>query len=428
MRHDLIDRTINKLPVPGEKSGPKDYADSGVRQLVLTKRPNGGAAWNLRYRIGFGKSRIQRRLTLGSWPEMKVDEAREKALAARRMLADGIDPADAELRRRVAAQDHEQAMADRSFAKLAEIFVLYQRRLGRRTWLDQARILGLRVQDGEPPRFTLIKGGVAERWANRPVAQIARFDVSSVVNEHLNAEQPAAARMRLAALKTMFGWLVSEGYIDFSPADKYKLKIPTVRRERVLSNEEIRLLWQASESEAAPFGQFIRVLLLTGQRRNEVAGMRRAELADGLWQLPKARTKNKRDHVVPLSPLALAEIESVEHASGLVFTTNGRTAISGFAKIKARLDSRMAEIAGHAIQPWTLHDLRRSAATGMASLGVPPHVVESVTNHVSGAAFAGVAGTYNRYSYLDEKRDALRRWADRVAEIVGQPADAVRVA
>ena len=159
------------------------------------------------------------------------------------------------------------------------------------------------------------------------------------------------------------------------------------------------------------FGPLLKLLLLTGCRLNEVAGMRRSEIEGGVWTIPGARTKNKRTHVVPLAQPAAALIENLKGSDFLV-TTTGRTPVSGWSKIKVRLDKAMGDV-----PPWQLHDLRRTAATGMAELGIAPHIVEATLNHISGAK-AGVAGTYNRAAYAEQKRDALERWADHVERLV----------
>jgi len=153
--------------------------------------------------------------------------------------------------------------------------------------------------------------------------------------------------------------------------------------------------------------------------------MTRGELSDdgATWTIPSSRTKNKRAHVVPLPPLAraiIAGVKPIASAAGYVFTTNGRSAISGWSAIKKVLDAAMG-----ATSPWRLHDLRRTAATGMAEIGIPPHIVEAALNHVSGAK-AGVAGTYNRAAYAPEKRAALERWAERIERLVSrEPASKV---
>jgi len=157
----------------------------------------------------------------------------------------------------------------------------------------------------------------------------------------------------------------------------------------------------------------VKVLLLTGCRLREVSDMERSELNGATWTIPGSRTKNRRSHVVPLAPSVINIINGVPVIEGCkyVFSTNGARPISGFSKIKKRLDRAMQ------IPPWRLHDLRRCAATGMAEIGIAPHVVEAALNHISGAK-ASVAGIYNRAQYSDEKRDALRRWAKHIEEIV----------
>lgn len=173
--------------------------------------------------------------------------------------------------------------------------------------------------------------------------------------------------------------------------------------------------WAAAGEERAEFAAPLRLLLLTGQRLAEVTGMRRSELSEdlGTWTIPKERTKNKREHVVPLPPMARELISSVaELSSEFVFSTDGRCPVNLGSRIKGRLDRAMATA-----QKWRIHDLRRTAVTGMVEASVPPHVVELVVNHAGGAR-AGVAGTYNRSEMLDERRAALEKWAAKVEGIV----------
>jgi integrase len=177
------------------------------------------------------------------------------------------------------------------------------------------------------------------------------------------------------------------------------------RRDRVLSDPELAQVWHALPSD--PFGDILRLLILTGQRRNEIALLEWSEvdLAKALIRLPAARTKNAHPHEVPLSGMAKSILEGREAAGGSVF---GR--FTSWTTAKAALDLRCA------IAPWTIHDLRRTAATGFGNLRVPPHVIETILNHRSGHK-AGVAGTYNRSAYPEEVREALARWADHVASI-----------
>ena len=186
-------------------------------------------------------------------------------------------------------------------------------------------------------------------------------------------------------------------------------------RERVFPQDEIRRFWTACEALGTPFGPLFKLLLLTGCRLREVAEMRHDELRDdGTWLIPSSRTKNRRQHLVPLPPLARDLLTSVPRIEGcpFVFSTTGKSPVSGWSKIKARLDALM-----DASEPWRLHDLRRTCVTGMSELGIAPHVVELIVNHISGHR-AGVAGIYNRSELLPERRAALERWSQHVAGIV----------
>jgi integrase len=210
-------------------------------------------------------------------------------------------------------------------------------------------------------------------------------------------------------------------------------------RSRALSDDELREVWIASQGLEWPFAPLVRALILTGQRRNELAGMTWAEIDDQTqqWIIPGLRTKNGKEHIVPLSPAMQALLAGVpsfgdsEDLERPVFTTTGKTSVSGFSRAKARLDgfilaARRHEAAQNGRDPakvkqmpsWTIHDLRRSCATGMARIGTAPHIIETVLNHSSGFR-AGIAGVYQRHPYLEERRHALNAWA---AHITGLAA------
>lgn len=211
---------------------------------------------------------------------------------------------------------------------------------------------------------------------------------------------------------------------------------PENRRERVLSDDEIRLVWQAFESIGWPFGPIGKLLLLTGARRDEAAALewREVDLAARTWTLPAARSKNKRPHEIPLSDAAvetLAALPRVEGKAGFVFTTTGKTAVSGFSRAKAQIDAAILEMlqgnagaAGadladaKAPERWTFHDLRRTVATNLQKLGVRLEVTEAVLNHVSGSR-AGIVGVYQRHEYADEKRAALEAWGRYLDTLLG---------
>jgi hypothetical protein len=210
----------------------------------------------------------------------------------------------------------------------------------------------------------------------------------------------------------LFGWTVKRGTVVSNPFERVPVA-PTVRRDRVLSDDEIRRVWRATEGLGA-FNAIVRALLLTGQRREEVSGLTSSELDPGLsvWTLPGTRSKNSRPHIIPISAQMETLLRAQARVSGtdLVFPGE-RSLFSGWSKSKARLDRRSG------VSGWTLHDLRRTAATGMAELGIAPHVIEAVLNHASGHK-AGVAGIYNQARYASEMRRALNLWGAHVAAIV----------
>ena len=270
----------------------------------------------------------------------------------------------------------------------------------------------------------LIDKWVRPAIGSKRVQDVGRRDVQSVLTAMVDAGAPVSANRLLAILKPFFAWVRVEGEplpsLPTANVDK-----PTSEegrdRDRVLTDSEIRWLWEATDDTSA-FSAAVRVMLLTGQRRGEVSGMLTGELdldgAEPSWLLPAGRTKNGRENLVPLSGAALAAIKRPPHIgkAKLVFTTTTGTELSGWSKSKIALDARMREIAARdtarspSVEPWVLHDLRRTVATGMARLGQPIHVIEAVLNHKTGA-ITKIAGIYNRWSYAAEKRAALDAWA-----------------
>jgi integrase len=226
---------------------------------------------------------------------------------------------------------------------------------------------------------------------------------------------PVARNRARSALSAFFAWAITEGLIEVNPVMGTAKADEGGSRERVLSAEELKKLLSALPQINEDFADVVRLLLLTGQRRNEIGKLQWSEidLARKLIVLPQTRTKNGRAHEVPLSPQALAILERQprRNASEFVF---GQRGFTNWDKSKTRLDARVR------IASWVLHDLRRSCATGMAELGVLPHVIEAVLNHVSGHK-AGVAGIYNRARYADDMREALQRWADHVEALIVGP-------
>lgn len=386
-----------------------EVPDPGLVGLYLVVQPSGAKSWAVRYRHA-GKPK---KLTLGRWPVMGLAEARTAASEALQAVEHGNDPS-ADKRAAKAAQTVDP---DRDkFASVVELFV--------------ARHLRAKRSGAEVER--ILRREVVPVWGDRNIGEIGRRDAIEVIDAVLDRGSPIAANRLRAHLSSLFGWAKSRGIIEVNPIEGIRPPAPERSRERVLTDDEIKLFWKACDRMGEPFGPLFKLLLLTGQRRSEVAEMTDSEINGAVWTLPTERTKNADAHSLTLPAAAraiLVEVERIKGKAGLIFTTNGTTPVSGFTRAKERLDQEMQKLAnGEVIPAFTVHDLRRTAATGMAGLGFPPHVVEAVLNHRSGTR-RGVAGVYNRFSYADEKAAALEAWSRRVLLLVeGKPDNVVTLA
>jgi integrase len=290
-------------------------------------------------------------------------------------------------------------------------------------------------------------------WRDRRVATITGDDVRKLRDDIADRGAVTQSNRTLARLQALFNWAVDERRLTTSPAAGIKKRTREEERDRVLSDEEIRWFWAGCTELGWPFGPLFKILALTAQRRDEVGELRWSELDRGerRWTLPRHRAKNGQSHVVHLSDAVVdiltglaeqrAQIDILK-TSDLVFSTTGITGVSGFSRAKNRLDAAMVRARRRAlgqpeddaelrktlgipdgralpveISPWTLHDLRRTAATGMARLSIPPHVVDRILNHTSGT-IRGVARIYNRHAYLEERRAALEAWSRFVVSLV----------
>jgi integrase len=247
-----------------------------------------------------------------------------------------------------------------------------------------------------------------------PLTKVDRRTIAKRLSELVTTNGPATTDRARAVLSAFFTWAMREGLVEANPVAATNRPYDGKGRERVLSNAELAQVWRAAGDD--PYGTIIKLLILTGQRREEIGGLRWSEVdfVAGLIRLPAGRVKNGRPHDVPLSDPAIALLRAVPVMAGRDFVFgSGVNGFSGFSIPKRALDARI----GKAMPPWVIHDLRRSCATHMAEIGVQPHIIEAVLNHISGHK-AGIAGIYNRASYEKEKRQALDLWAEQVTVLV----------
>jgi integrase len=387
----LTKSAIDALPTPSKEIVHWDQALSGFG-LKIT--PKGRKVFIVLYRAGGGGSRL-RKYTIGPYGRITLHNARieaQKVLAAR---LEGRDPATEKLEAR------QRLTTD----TVAEVVALY-----RRLHLSQRRSGRELMQ--------ILQRDLVERVGSRSVHAISKRDIIDLVNAVVDRGSPVGANKTLKVVRSFFGWCVGRAILERSPCDG--VRAPTVEkaRDRVLTDEELAGIIRGARQVAGPYGAIVEVLALTGQRRDEVARMSwdELDLERRVWALPAGRTKNDKPHVVQLSVPARAVISAQPRLGRLVFSRSGVTPIGDFSSQKRRLD----DLCG--VSHWRLHDLRRTMVSGMAGLGVAPHVADKILNHVGGT-ISGVAAVYQRHEFLKERRDALERWAAHVEGLLreGEP-------
>lgn len=384
-----------------------EIPDAAMPGLYLIVQPGGAKAWALRYRH---MSR-PRKLTIGPYPAFGLREAREEAGKALQLLSYGTDPAAVKLEAKNKAKPSDAVDKD-SFGAVLD------------TFMKRHAVHNKRSTDV----MAMLRREVLGLWGDRQIASITKRDVIEVLDGIVDRGSPISANRTRAHLNTLFRWAKGRDIIQVNPVDGLPQPAPEQARDRILTNAEIAGLWNAAEELGYPFGALFQVLLLTGQRLREVAEMSRGELNGAIWTLPAGRSKNGLEHTIPLSKEVREILDGLPRieSSSYLFTTTGKTPVSGFTRAKERLDRSMTQKNDAScevdqqpvsLSPFTIHDLRRTAASGMASLRFPPHVVEAVLNHKSGTR-RGVAGVYNRFDYAEEKRAALDAWARYVKQTV----------
>ena len=393
---NLTAHSVAALKLPAGEND-RIWFDDTVPGFGLRVRGTGGRSWIYQYKI----KRKTRRFVIGSASAIKVGRAREIASELHAKVRLGADPA---------AERHQQVeRASRAFGALVEKYLAQQQtELRPGSFREVNRHLAVHAK----PLHALPVDTVDQRTIADRLSGIEK-----------NSGAVTANRVR-ASMSAMFTWGMKEGFVFANPVILTN-KRQERPRERVLTDAELRLIWRALGD--GQYDTIIKLLMLTAQRANEIAALRWDEIDfdRDVISLPGSRTKNGRPHEIPMAATVRQLLQSQPKTDDrdLVFG-KGAGPFSGFSRCKEALDKSIEELSGKALAPWVHHDLRRTAATRMADIGIQPHVIEAVLNHVSGHK-GGIAGIYNRASYAGEKAQALARWDEHVASVVAGRRGAV---
>ena len=372
---------LDKLKAPAQR---EDYRDRSTKGLQLRVGTTGVRSFSYVYRIG----RKMGRVSLGKYPDFSLKAARDKTNEYRRLVALGVDPR---------SEKNEKIKKEQmTVGLMVEEFIEKYAKPKNSSWKQAESNL----------RLYLISA-----LGKKPIHEVTRPDIHQILDDLVGRGKHTAANRALAHTRKFFGWLVERGYLDYSPVAYIKPRHQEQEREKVLTDDEIRAIWIASEAMSGPYSAWIKLLLLCGQRRLETASLRRSQIIDSCWHLSGEDTKNKQLHIVPLSQQAMAIIDQLLEQDGEFLIKTGRTGdkpVNGFSKAKVQLD----RLSG--ITDWKFHDIRRTVATNLSKLGVDRSLLQRIVNHTD----SGVTAIYDRYSYLEEKRDALQKWADKLDDIV----------
>ena len=386
----LTDRTVADAAPP--ESGRVELWDAELPGFGLRISATGRRSWQVMYRIDGRK----RRLTLGSFPALPLKLARDAARATLKEVARGHDPA---------AQRASVRGGELTFARFAQAYVERYAKRSKRTWAADAR---------------MIEADLLPAWGRRAVDGIGRRDVIEIVEAVCARGHPYAANRRLSLLRTMFAWGVEVDLVRATPVVGVAAPGREVRRQRVLDDAEVAALWRAWEAMAWPFGALFKLLLLTAQRRNQVASLRLGDIgfANQVWTVPDGAAAARRGHQLPLSTHSLEILTSVPRAnSAYVFPARGRPQrpASGFSKAARRA----SDLSG--VADWRCEDLRRTAAAGMMGLGAPAPVVRNILDRAAASTVGGVDVGDARSGFAD-MRAALESWGERVRVLAATEA------
>ncbi len=424
----ITKRTVDALkPDPTKRQYVYDDKLDGFGVIV---QPSGTRTYVYEYRAGAGGRRAQkRRVTIGRHGRpWTADTARAKAEALQHEVKAGGDPA--------ADRSAERLGPDPAvmFAATAQRFLASNGRSLRRRGFGEKTATDYR---------SIVDAKLIPAWGKRPVGEITRRDAERLV-DGIAADHPAMARLTFACIRSLFAWAVDKGLLEASPLLGVQAPPPAQRRKRVLTEDELRLLWRATAAGGL-YDRAVRLLLVTGARRKEVAAATWSELEidRSLWRISGDRTKNDEPHEVDLASLAVAELEALTQRQRnalkkpdgtepsekdiAAFRRSvephwfGRRPLANWSAYKKRLDAKLAKLADAEDlappAPWKVHDLRRTCTTGMQRLGIGVEVVERCVNHLSGTR-GGLVGTYQTDELRERRKAAHEAWAAHVARVV----------
>jgi integrase len=378
----LSAKTTDGLQVPPGKS-EAIWFDDRLPGFGLRARASGSRSWIFQYQVG----RQQRRITIGAATAITPDRARAIAADLHARVRLGEDPQ--------ATKEVARAESAQTFGTLAEPYLKF-------------------ASDTLRPRSLIEVRRHLERDAKTfwrlPLTSIDRRQIATRLDHIAEVNGPVAANRARTAWSGMFTWLIKQGMADVNPIIGTAVR-PEKSRDRVLSDAELHTIWAALPAD--DYGSIIKLLALTGCRASEIGGLCWSEIDGEMIMLPASRVKNKRPHLVPLSAEALAVLAAVPRRHGdFVFGQRDGAPFNNWGKAKRRLDAAIGTI-----EPWVVHDLRRTVVTKMAEdLAIAPHVIEMVVNHVSGRS--QIASIYNRSTLLPERKQALGMWGAHLTAIV----------
>lgn len=407
MKKAFTAASVAKIKPP--KSGRKEKFDGLLPGFGIRITANNHRTWIVLYQ----KKGRRHRYTIENVPVSDLAGARNEARRVLDEVRAGGDPAREKAARKARSRQDD---APHTFTNVVDDFMKRHAGKKRRGWETKQ----------------IIERELKPNWGNRHISEITRRDVRDAVKRVEDRGAPRAANRLLSTIKTLFRWAADEDYIVESPAAGIKPPGEEIDRDRVLQDPEIFTLWVAWGRLDYPFGLLMKMLLVTGQRLNEVRHMRWSDIDkdNKLWTLPRELTKADRSHEVPLSTLAIEILDELPRFAGIyVFTTTGgERPVAGISKAKNRAEKFVRELAEKKpeefsdVLDWRLHDLRRSCGTNIARLGIATSTISKIFNHKEG----GVTKIYDRYSYLDEKHRALDAWSNKLTSII-RPKDDKKV-